>query len=47
MNSDLVVYSYCHEGDCQIAPDPDDEDLGAPYCDGHCERCEKPWGDAQ
>ena len=45
MSSDLSVFSFCYEGNCQIASDLDDEDLGAPYCDGHCERCEKSWGD--
>lgn len=36
---------YCYEGSCQAHPDPDDEDIGAPYCNGHCEQCDKKWGD--
>jgi hypothetical protein len=40
------IYSHCYECGRVIAPDPDDEDTGAPYCDGHCERCDKSWGDA-
>jgi hypothetical protein len=31
--------------DVQIVTDRDEEQTGAPYCDGHCERCNKSWGD--
>ncbi|MFA5409389.1 MAG: hypothetical protein WC343_11515 [Bacilli bacterium] len=36
---------YCYEFSREILDDPDDEESGAPYCDGHCERCDKRWGD--
>jgi hypothetical protein len=38
---------FCFQGNCVVDPDPDDEDLGAPYCDGQCEKCDKTWGDEQ
>lgn len=38
------IYAFCYEGNCIII-DPDDEDIGAPYCDGKCETCDKNWGD--
>ncbi|MGB4295809.1 MAG: hypothetical protein WBJ16_09265 [Smithellaceae bacterium] len=36
---------YCYEFSREILDDPDDEESGAPYCDGRCERCNKSWGD--
>ena len=41
-----AMSGYCYEFSREILGDPDDEEeSGAPYCDGRCERCDKSWGD--
>jgi hypothetical protein len=37
--SDVSIYSFAYECDRQIVTDRDDEQTGAPVCDGNCMRC--------
>lgn len=47
--SNSNLFSFCYEGNRRIVSDPDDEDASLfssdQICDGHCERCDKSWGD--